>query len=193
MKRKKEAQIYQIKIVLTGSRPPIWRRCLINSNTSLKKLHNIFQRAMGWENCHLHMFVINGIEYGEYDPENETCLKNEQNVKLSDFGLSEKDKFIYEYDFGDGWEHVITIEKILPENKNLKLPQCIKGKLACPPEDSGGIWGYRELIETINDRQHPDHEEMLEWLGDDFDPKIFDLNMINKQLASIRYTKKGHK
>jgi hypothetical protein len=186
MKKKKESQVYQIKIALKGSRPPIWRRCLISGNTSLKKLHDIFQCVMGWGNYHLHQFIIHGIEYGEHNPEYEMYLENEKKVKLGDLSLAEKDKFIYEYDFGDSWQHVVTVEKILPENNSLRLPQCVKGKLACPPEDSGGIWGYQELMDTIADRQHPEREEMLEWLGDDFDPNFFDLNIVNRELANIR-------
>ena len=95
----------------------------------------------------------------------------------------EKDTLIYEYDFGDSWEHKILLEKILTDDGKTVLPVCIKGKRASPPEDCGGIWGYEELLETISNPKHPDHEEMLEWLGGEFDPEAFDLEQINKDLA----------
>jgi hypothetical protein len=91
--------------------------------------------------------------------------------------------FHYEYDFGDSWEHKILLEKILPFDTKTALPVCIKGKRACPPEDCGGIWGYEELLEAISNPKHPDHENMLEWLGGEFDPEEFDLEEINGNLA----------
>jgi len=95
----------------------------------------------------------------------------------------EKDSLIYEYDFGDSWEHKIILEKILPYDASLKVPSCIKGKRACPPEDCGGIWGYQNLVEIIKDPSHPEHEEMLEWLGGEFDPEYFDMNETNRMLG----------
>ncbi|MFA5924305.1 MAG: plasmid pRiA4b ORF-3 family protein [Methylococcaceae bacterium] len=81
----------------------------------------------------------------------------------------EKDTLIYEYDFGDSWEHKILLEKILTDDGKTVLPVCIKGKRASPPEDCGGIWGYEELLETISNPKHPDYNDMLEWLGGEFD------------------------
>ena len=95
----------------------------------------------------------------------------------------EKEFLVYEYDFGDSWEHKILLEKILPYDSKIVLPVCLKGKRACPPEDCGGIWGYEELLVTISDSKHPDHEDMLEWLGGNFDPEEFDLEEINEDLA----------
>lgn len=80
----------------------------------------------------------------------------------------------YIYDFGDGWEHRIELEKILPRDENIEYPICIAGKRACPPEDCGGIWGYKEFLEAIRDPEHENHEELLEWVGGEFDPEAFD-------------------
>ena len=91
--------------------------------------------------------------------------------------------FHYEYDFGDSWEHKILLEKIFPFDNKMALPVCIKGKRACPPEDCGGIWGYEEFLKTISDPKHPEYEDMLEWLGGEFDPEEFDLEGINGDLA----------
>jgi len=110
-------------------------------------------------------------------------INNENEYNLSQLLRKEKDSLIYEYDFGDGWEHKIILEKVLPHDTSLDVPRCIKGKRACPPEDCGGIWGYQDLIEIINDTSHPEHEEMLEWLGGDFDPEYFDVNETNEILS----------
>lgn len=80
----------------------------------------------------------------------------------------------YVYDFGDSWEHEIRLEKILPREKR-KYPACIAGKRACPPEDCGGIWGYEEFLEIIKDPEHEEYEDMLDWVGGEFDPEHFDI------------------
>lgn len=98
----------------------------------------------------------------------------------------EKDSLIYEYDFGDSWEHKIVLEKILPDDGSTETPSCIKGKRACPPEDCGGIWGYANLIEIVQNPKHPEHQEMLKWLGESLDPEYFDLDDINEGLQAYR-------
>lgn len=100
--------------------------------------------------------------------------------------VSEGDKLIYEYDFGDGWEHKIRIEKILPAEKGKRYPVCLAGKRACPPEDCGGPPGYERLLEVLRDPKHEEYEETLEWLGGPFDPEAFDVNEVNRMLKSVR-------
>lgn len=107
---------------------------------------------------------------------------DESGYKLSQVMNTEKDSIIYEYDFGDGWEHTITLEKILPFDPKEKLTQCVKGKRACPPEDVGGIWGYYEFLEALGDPGHPEHESYMEWVGGEFDPQRCDIEEINALL-----------
>ncbi len=183
--KKTTPSIYQLKVTLKESKPPIWRRILVASNISLHKLHNIIQITMGWDNSHLHQFIVQGQFYGAPDFDMTDDMEDEKNVSLDQVMYNPKGKLIYEYDFGDSWEHVILLEKILPPEAGIQYPVCVKGKRACPPEDSGGIWGYAELMETIQDPDHPEHEEMLEWLGGDFDPEAFDLDEINRRLKRI--------
>jgi hypothetical protein len=183
--------IYQIKITLLDTKPPIWRRLLISSETTLDRLHHIIQAAMGWYDSHLHMFDIHGQQYSApspYDPGHlaELGMKSTNRVKLSKLITDEGDRFIYEYDFGDSWAHQIVVEKILPSVPELKLPVCVKGVRACPPEDVGGVWGYDTFLEAIKDPTHPEHEEYLDWIGGDFDPEAFDLNEANARLKTIR-------
>jgi len=179
-------KIYQIKVTLKDTKPPIWRRIEVTEDTSLDKLHNIIQAAIGWNDYHLHQFIIGGNYYGKPDPEFGSEMEDESTIRLSQISLKEKSKFTYEYDFGDSWLHEILIEKILPAKEGVKYPVCITGKRACPPEDVGGSFGYADFLETINDPEHPEHEDMLEWAGDDFDPEAFDLDEINARLAKMR-------
>jgi hypothetical protein len=100
--------------------------------------------------------------------------------------MGEKDRFTYTYDFGDGWEHEVLVEKILPPEPGAHYPRCLKGKGACPPEDVGGVYGYADFLEAIQDPNHPEHDEYLEWIGGEFDPDAFDLEGLNEELRGIR-------
>ncbi len=188
-KSKKERQkksndkntIYQLKITIEGSKPPIWRRIHVKGKDKLSDLHDIIQIIMGWENEHLHQFEIDGEYYS--DPDMMEEAESESKYTLNSFGFGEKDKFIYEYDFGDSWTHKIEVEKMLQPESGKKYPVCIAGKLAAPPEDCGGIWGYYNFLEVVKNPKHPEHEDMKEWLGDDFDPDYFDISEINEQLS----------
>lgn len=191
--QKTPTQIYQLKITLNHSRPPIWRRVQVAANVRLSQLHNIIQAAMDWENYHLHQFIVGkrpdwtfyGVPAPEYDDWGPP-MKDESLTKLNQILKSVKDKFVYEYDFGDGWEHIILLEKILQPEDGAIYPRCVKGKRACPPEDCGGIWGYANLLEAMADPEHPEHEDLLDWMGgDDFDPEYFDLDEINARLRRI--------
>ncbi len=179
-------KIYQLKITLKGSKPPIWRRIQVKSNTTLGKLHRIIQIVMGWGDYHLHQFIIGKIYYGIPDPDFGLDVKSELRIKLDSLVTRVKQLFIYEYDFGDSWEHKITVEKIVSPETDVRYPICIGGKLACPPEDCGGIWGYYDLLEIIQDPNHPEYEDMLEWLGEEFNPKFVDTEAINRELKNIR-------
>jgi len=175
---KKEVTGYQFKITLNDSSPSIWRRIIIPKSATFFELHLAIQGAMGWQDSHLHTFRIFGkgkrpisIEFPS--PDNEGDYLDERKEKIADY-LSEKMKQCqYEYDFGDGWEHTVLLEKEVELDPKEKYPKCVDGQNACPPEDCGGIGGYYGLTEILKDPCHEEHEEMLEWLGID-DPKEFD-------------------
>lgn len=176
--------IYQIKVTLKESTPPIWRRILVSGGTSLHKLHLILQASMGWDNYHLHMFEIAGQTYGDpaEDPDDELGAQDETQVTLRDLGLAPGAAFEYEYDFGDSWRHLLNVEEIREGGDTAQLPRCTAGKGAAPPEDVGGVYGYEEYLAAIQDPNHPEHEEMLAWRGP-FDPAEFDIADANARLA----------
>jgi len=185
--------VYQIKVTLMGSKPPVWRRFLVADTTTLNRLHDILQIVMGWTNSHLHMFTINGQIYG--DPEDDEYgdlgTKNEARFKLNQVAGREGSKFRYEYDFGDSWEHELILEKILPADPStgsgrMRYPLCVVGKRACPPEDVGGVWGYKRFLEAMADPENPEHDEYVQWIGGEFDPEHFDLDEVNDRLRHPR-------
>jgi hypothetical protein len=138
---------------------------------------------MGWSDSHLHQFEAKGQLYGKPHSEFGPSVKDETRVRLDQVLLRDKESMLYEYDLGDSWTHRIVVEKILPPSPQLKVPKCIAGARACPPEDCGGVYGYAEFLAAIEDPSHPEHEEMLEWIGGDYDPDYFDPDEINKYLA----------
>jgi hypothetical protein len=187
---KNPVRSYQIKVTLRGTHRAIWRRILVPGSTTLLKLHDILQIVMGWENAHLHMFKLAGLVYD--DPMNDVYgdmgATDEANCKLSQLIHSTGQRFSYEYDFGDSWEHRLVVEKISSALESLRYPICLKGKRACPPEDVGGVWGYENFLKAIQDPEHDEHEDYLNWIGEEFDPEAFDLNAVNDRL---RYMGRG--
>jgi hypothetical protein len=172
---------YQIKVQLRGvTKPPVWRRLQV-PDLSLDQLHEVIQVAMGWYDCHLHVFSDGRSEYGR--PDAELGHLDERKVRLSQVLTSVGDKVRYTYDFGDDWDHDVTLEKVLPADAGVTSSVCTAGKGACPPEDCGGVWGYEELKATLADPEAEQYTDMLEWLGlasgDDFDPKEFSAEKVN--------------
>ena len=184
---------YQIKVTLLGSKPPIWRRLLVSSGMNLAQLHDVIQLAMGWYDSHLHEFTIEGERFGPPDPfggdMGEPPPLSEKATKLSAVLGWKGAKGRYTYDFGDGWEHQIVVEKILPPDPEVECPVCTAGKLRCPPEDCGGLHGYYNLLEAIADPGNEEHDHLLEWLGGPFDPEEFSIEETNTRLARLRKKK----
>ncbi|NCC52353.1 MAG: plasmid pRiA4b ORF-3 family protein [Spartobacteria bacterium] len=190
-KKKKERPVWnaiQLKVKLRHLRPPIWRRVVVPDNITLGDLHQVIQVTMGWYNCHMHCFRIGDIEYTSRDASEmgELDMDNEERVPLAAVLTHEKQKFIYEYDFGDSWEHEVVVEKFLPLDPATKYPVCLGGARACPPEDCGGFPGYENILDVLKDENRDEEkEELLEWIGEDYDPELFDLSRVNWQLGAL--------
>lgn len=178
-------KLYQLKITLLDSKPPIWRRVLVGSDTTLDELHQIIQDAMGWYDTHMHAFTSDKGEHFGPPETNDDILsfKDESRARLDRLLRKPKKKLLYEYDFGDGWMHEILLEKQLPLIGNQDPVKCLGAVGACPPEDIGGVFGYERFLEVINNPDHPEHEDMADWYGADrFDPAAVDIEEINAAL-----------
>jgi Plasmid pRiA4b ORF-3-like protein len=176
---------YQLKISLRGAKPPIWRRVLVPAAISLADLHQIIQCAMGWQDSHLHLFEVGEERFGTPDPEDLLELRDERRARLCDVAPQVGARVLYEYDFGDSWEHDIVVEKVFDE----VIPEavCLAGRRACPPEDCGGIRGYERLLRVLADPADREHQRMLEWLGGEvIDPTALYLDEINAELKDLR-------
>jgi hypothetical protein len=187
----------QLKIQLKGSQPTIWRRFLVQSDISFSDLHDIIQVVMGWGSCHLYEFRYgssrdNVVVLPGYDPlggkldawSYREQIHEAESTLISTFLSSPKDKVSYCYDFGDSWEHTVTVEKVIDAKGSTdSLPLCLAGAMRCPPEDCGGIYGFQHLKEVLANKKDPDHKEMLEWVGSEkIDWNEFSVEDVNNRL-----------
>ncbi len=187
-KPNRPAPVYQIKVGLRGAKPPISRRLEVPADISLARLHIIIQVAFGWDDSHLHVFETPYGSFGTTDA--QLGHRAEAPVTLEQVAPAVNSKIRYTYDFGDDWEHDILVEKVFDRNETTAYPRCTSGRRAAPPEDCGGIWGYAELVEILNDPDHPEHQDRLEWLGLDnpagFAPDRFDAQAVTRALSALR-------
>src|SRR5271157_3738577 len=156
-------QFFQIKITLKNTRPPIWRRLVVAPEIKLDRLHDVVQIAMGWTNSHLYQFETPEGHFADPSFEVEET-QSSRKATLQSVLYRPKSSIRYEYDFGDGWDHQILLEKVV-ELDQPSLAVCLGGARACPPEDCGGPWGYANLLAILKDPKHPQFEEMSEWIG----------------------------
>lgn len=191
----KKALIYQLKITLKGSHPPIWRRILVPSSITFHRLHRIIQTVFDWQDCHLFEFSFSGTDVclpleDDFLLPDSKPPKDARRVKIGRL-LSAERRCTYTYDFGDNWEHEIELEKALEPEPGVLYPVCVAGMQHAPLDDIGGIGGYYRFLEAISDPQNPEHGDMLDWIGgsDDggpaFDPEECDLDQINGMLADL--------
>jgi hypothetical protein len=140
---------------------------------------------MGWTQSHLYVFDVDGEQYGEPSPYDDLPTRSAKATQLRRVAPEAGWRFLYTYDFGDDWEHLIQVEKVLAPERGASYPRCLTGRRACPPEDVGGIWGYQEFLEAIRDPEHEEHESMLEWVGGPFDSEAFDAREVSERLARL--------
>lgn len=180
------ASVHQLKVTIVGIKPPVWRRVVVPSRSTLAALHDVVQAAFGWWGYHLHEFEIDGVRYGSDDGEDWDPPEDERRArldKLTPVGSS----FTYTYDFGDNWRHKITVEKVTPADPSMAYPICSAGRRARPPEDCGGVPGYENVLAVLADPADEEHASIREWVGGGFDPEAFDPSEFagNLKLGSV--------
>ena len=195
MSELKPAHVYQLKVWLQGISPMVWRRLLVRSDSTIADLHYTIQIAMGWSDVHLNRFHIHGQDFGVYHDGGISFADNPEKVLLSAFGFRTRERFLYEYDFGDEWLHEVRIEKRLPLDPKKTYPVCIDGKHAAPPEDFGGAQAYMQMRQELkyrsvfgdngidddfDDENDPEYERFEE--DQPFDPDVFSRREVNARL-----------
>jgi len=176
--------VFQVRISLLEIEPRIWRRLLVAQNMPLPRFHSVIQAAMGWTDSHLYQFKVGEVCFGEPTLEYEPGPIDHRRIALNQILPRRGVSCVYEYDFGDGWEHLIEVEDEVPADAvTVPVPRCVAGERACPPEDCGGSHGYADFVAAIRDPKHPERYEYLQWVGGQFDPEAFDLEQVNQLLA----------
>ena len=178
-------EVYAIKVTLLGTSPPIWRRILVPRDITLRNLHRTLQTVMGWTNCHLHQFGYQRRSSSDPRSRIATKVADESRAKLGELIWTVGARLLYEYDFGDGWQHELLLEEVLLGDASYQQI-CVAGKRSCPPEDCGGPQGFAELLKAFQDANAPSHEEVCDWLGD-FVPESFSADEINRRLRRRKH------
>ena len=180
------ATIVRLKITLDDVEPKVLRRIEAPLSIRLDRLHLTIQAAMGWTNSHLYEIRARDVGWGIVDPDWGDGPLDARKAKLADVLEDVGVKTLrYLYDFGDGWEHTIKIERLDDPMPGVLYPRLTEAKGRCPPEDVGGHWGYAELLEAFKDSEHERHAEMLEWLGTEFDPNAIDAEALAADVEAL--------
>ena len=180
------ATIARLKITLDHVKPVVLRRVEVPFDIRLDRLHLTIQAAMGWTNSHLYEIRAGGVGWRTPYPDADWAsdFMDARKARLDDI-LHGTKTLKYLYDFGDGWEHTIKIERSVDPKPGMLYPSLIEAKGRCPPEDVGGPWGYGELLEALADPNHRRHGELKEWLDDDFDPHVVDVDRLSEDVADL--------
>lgn len=176
-------KILRVKVVLAGIRPPVWRRLELPTEMTLAGLHGVLQIAFAWSDDHLHQFECRRERWGVPSTADFEPVRDERRVRVVELLRRAGDRLDYEYDFGDAWRHRIAVEAVVEPEPGVTYPRCTEGRRAAPPEDSGGPFGYPELLALLANPEAEGHGELLAWLGEPFDPEAFDLAAVNRRLV----------
>ena len=179
--------IVTLTIALDDVEPRVWRRLEVPAEYGFDRLHQTLNAAMGWLDLHLHEFEVGGKRYGDgvdMSAEADATLP-EDGLVIGDVARSGERRLAYWYDFGDDWWHTLEIEAIGPALAGVFYPRCTDGAGACPPEDCGGPPGFDEFKRALADPEHPEHENLKEWYGDEFDPDAFSVEATSALLRQV--------
>ena len=180
------ASIARLRIKLDDVEPAVVRRIEVPLTIRLDRLHLVLQAAMGWTNSHLYEIRARDVGWGRPDREFGDGPLDASKARLVDVLEDVGVKSLkYLYDFGDGWEHSVRIERITDAVPGMAYPRLIEATGRCPPEDVGGPWGYRDFLDAIADPNHQEHAERLEWIGENFDPAITDVEALARAVHSL--------
>ncbi|MEA2109826.1 MAG: plasmid pRiA4b ORF-3 family protein [Pseudomonadota bacterium] len=188
-----DERFYLLKIQLLDIELVIWRRFAVPASITLDRLHDVIQIVMGWTDSHLREFTIGNKRYTEYPESKEDGLVCGR-YRLGDLIKQKGRTFRYLYDFGDSWDHELVLEENRYFNPEPRTElACLEGERACPPEDVGGVPGYFEFCNALNDPSHEEHESYMEWSGGDYDSERFDSESINWELIKyLRWSRDRH-
>ena len=182
-KREAGTWAFTLRCTVEEMTDPVWRVLRVPSNISLHHLHHVLQAAMEWQDCHLHLFMAGKREYAPRYAEVEGALDSAQ-CSLAEVLPGVGTAITYNYDFGDDWMVEVRLEAEEPPGKGPVGIELLDAGGVAPVEDSGGPWGFEEQVAAFRDPKHPDHQETVDWLGEDFDPDNLDMEQLRADVAA---------
>ena len=180
-------EIATVRIEMFDTDPLIWRQVEVPTSITFKVLHDVVQIVMGWFDYHLWEFSIGKQRYGLPMPGGDFGTEpviSAGKVRLRDVLKPRKTVIDYMYDFGDSWEHRLTVTDVRAGEPDVSYPRYVGGEYAAPPEDCGGIPGFYEMLDALADSDHPDHDEISEQF-EGYDPSVVDELPIKYALGRI--------
>jgi hypothetical protein len=176
---------FALRIGVVGCHPRIWRVLHVRESMWLSRLHDSIQVAFDWFDYQTHVFSFDDLRFGNPLKRDDHSVEDDRDITLADLDLEHRQRFTYEYHFGEGWQLDIKVEKIIALEKGTAYPTCIEGERAGPPEDCGGLEAFHDMLACIKEPKTDLGREWLEWLGPDYDPAACDLEKINKALKKL--------
>ncbi len=178
--------IAHLKVTLDDVKPAVQRRLEVPLTIRLDRLHFVLQAALGWTDSHLYEIKAGGVGWGMPDPDFGDGPLDARKARLVDVLEDVGTKTLkYLYDFGDGWEHTIKVERVTEAVPGIAYPVLLDARGRCPPEDVGGPWGYDEFLEALADPDHESHADMKVWAGRNYDPKVVDVEALAAAVAAL--------
>lgn len=184
-RRKPADRVFQLRLKVVGCRPQIWRRVLVRESMWLSRLHDAVQVLFDWFDYQTHDFAFGDLRFGNPRKAGERLVEDDRDVTLADVDIEHHRRFVYTYDFDEGWQVEIEVEQVSPLKKGTACPACVAGERAGPPEDCGGVEAYHDMLECIRQPDTDLGREWLEWLGPDYHSEACDLEKINKALKRL--------
>lgn len=189
-KPKEVRPVYELEVTLVGIEPPIWRRFTVPHRLSLAQLHDALLAVMGWQGGHLYEFIVDDVHYADPDWDDEQGLSDATGVRLDDALTRGNGVLQYVYDWGDYWQHVVRRVGFRKRRSSEPVAKILEGERACPPEDVGGVGGYMRFLEAMAMPTHLDHQDLLDWVGGQWDAERFDLGAAQRRLTAA--ARRGH-
>ena len=183
--KKTAEKVFVLRLTVAGCTPRIWRRLVVRETMWLSRLHDAIHVAFEWFDYQTHVFTVDEQRYGNPFRKDEMIIEDDRDVALADLDLGSRDKIVYHYHFGEGWEVEIRVEKTATVEKGAAYPLCLAGERAGPPEDCGGLDAFHDMLACIKEPNTDLGREWLEWLGPAYDPEACDLEKINKALKKL--------
>jgi hypothetical protein len=168
-------KLFWVRCVVAGCQPRIWRRLAVRDTMWLSRLHDAIQVAFDWYDYQTHVFTVDDLRLGNPTKREDLLIEDDRDLTLADLNLASRERLEYLYEFGEGWNVEIRVEKSALPEKGKRYPICLAGERAGPPEDCGGIEAFHDMLASLREPDSDLGKEWRKWVGPEYDPAACDL------------------